>query len=268
MVPALSAVAATAPQDAGYVAAIGGRPFGDVDPWRFDAYECTSYVAYRLNQAGVGFSDTYDLPAGHKWSDAGNWISAAKLADIPSGTVPKQGAVAVWADASGLLSKGHVAFVTGNKGVVTFAEYNAEYYYPAYDPPGFDDIFGPTKNPSGSAPTEYLYFANVKAVPSAPTGLTVTRIGNGDVLLKWNPPVDKGGLAINSYEIDTSPNGKDWNVAFTVLPDLPEAVLNCSPGADCWYKVAAVTDAGLGLFRSAKAKNVPPGPLPPSPSPG
>jgi surface antigen len=154
----LAAATSAAPQDSGYLSAISGYPFdggNDVGPWGFDVYECTSYVGYRLNQEGVAFSDSYK---GVQWGNAGNWISAATSAGIPSGTSPEVGAVAVWADGSGLLSEGHVAFVTSvSNGVASFAEYNAKYYYPAYNPPGFDTSTS-TSNPSGKAPTEYLYF--------------------------------------------------------------------------------------------------------------
>jgi surface antigen len=125
-----------------------------------DVYECTSYVAYRLNRAdgALAFSDSYK---GVRWGNAGNWISAAKAAGVHSGTKPEIGSVAVWADASGLLSQGHVAFVTSvSNGVATLAEYNARYYYPAYNPPGYDTSKS-SSNPSGKPPTEYLYFPGV-----------------------------------------------------------------------------------------------------------
>jgi surface antigen len=169
LVPA-SAVAA-APQDAGYVAAIGAEPFDggyDPDPWQFYAYECTSYVAYRLNQEGTSFSDSYN---GVHWGNASHWVQAAKEANIPSGSIPKSGAVAVWVD------KNHVAFVDSvTNGLATFNEYNASYTYdpPKYrwNPPGYDRSTS-RPNPSGGAPTLYLYFPNV-TVPMRPASSWLT----------------------------------------------------------------------------------------------
>ena len=169
--PVFAATSLSAPyQDAGYLGAIAGYPFddgNDVGPWKFDVYECTSYVAYRLNEAGVAFSDTYKLPKGADWGDAGNWIAAAKSAGVPSGTVPEAGAVAVWASqGSGPLEDGHVAFVASvSNGIASFAEYNAKYYYPEYNPPGYDTSTSES-NPSGEPPTEYLYFPNVNLTSS------------------------------------------------------------------------------------------------------
>lgn len=157
--PMVANASDTAPQDPGYLAAIQGYAFdegNDIGPWNFDVYECTSYVAYRLNQVGISFSDSYDRV---HWGDAGHWAEAAKDAHIPYGSVPKQGAVAVW------VARNHVAFVdsvTNNAAV--FSEYNAHYTYdpPKYDwdPPGYDKSTS-LRNPSGGSPTIYIYFPNV-----------------------------------------------------------------------------------------------------------
>jgi surface antigen len=232
-----------------------GSTFHPFDPWGYEYRNCTSFVAWKLNQYAVPASD-FNF-ASYRLGEADQWLADAQSSrwNLPTGTTPEVDSVAV------SVSMDHVMFVTAVNppgypaGDITVQEYNQ-------DRKGDGD--SQTAAPLALGISGYIYYRtlmkNPPSVLSAPTGLSVTRLGNNDVLLKWSPPADKGGLAIKSYEIDTSPNGKDWNVAFTVLPDLPEAVLSCSPGADCWYKVAAVTDAGLGLFRSAKAKNVPPGP--------
>ena len=45
-----------------------------VDAWRFYQGQCTSWVAYRLNQLnGVGFSNSYRQPSGQRWGDATQW---------------------------------------------------------------------------------------------------------------------------------------------------------------------------------------------------
>ena len=266
VVPAFSAVAATAPQDPGYLAKISGYPFdggNDLGPWQFDVYECTSYVAYRLNLAGVAFHEAgFD---GVDWGNASTWINAAATAHVPSGQTPVNGAVAVWS------TKNHVAFVDSvTKGVATFSEYNAEYTYdpPKYNwnPPGYD-VSTSSSNPSGTTPTEYIYFPNAEALPSPPQNLSVTRIGDKQVLLKWNPPSQTGGLAIDGYKLETIVEGSGWQVdappngapTWPALPD--QVVVPCSQATDCQYKIAAITDAGDSPFSAVLfAKNVLPGP--------
>ena len=152
---AAAAATSTAPQDPGYLAAIQGYAFdggNDVGPWGFDVYESTSYVAYRLAQEGLPFSDSYQ---GH-WGNADHWLEAARKLQMATGTVPKPGSVAVW------VQKNHVAFVDSViNGVATFGEYNAKYTYdpPRYtwDPPGYDYSTS-LANPSGGRPTAYIYF--------------------------------------------------------------------------------------------------------------
>ena len=52
-----------------------------VDPWNFYNRECTSFVAWRLNNdAGVGFH-TYYL--GVHWGNASNWRYAANQVGVP-----------------------------------------------------------------------------------------------------------------------------------------------------------------------------------------
>jgi surface antigen len=159
-----AAASAATPEDPGYISSLDGLTFGTgaetdnvLDGNEFDTYNCTSYVAYRLNADGVSFYDGYD---GVDWGNAGHWITAASEADVTSSTTPEPGDVAVWADeGTGPLEYGHVAFVDSlnPSGSANFSEYNAEYYYPAYNPPGYDHSTS-TLNPSGSAPTEYLNF--------------------------------------------------------------------------------------------------------------
>ena len=220
-----------------------GSTFQGSDPWGYEYRNCTSYVAWRLWKEGVNpqlFSELHN---------ADQWLTgAATKPGVTEGTTPELGAVAVWN--SGRF--GHVAFVESTSGSVTVSDYNYE-GTGLYDPGhGLD-----------SAP-RYIYFPNAKALPSAPLGLTATRIGSGAVLLKWSPPAQTGGLPIDYYEIDTSTDGTGWNIlpnGYAPFPDLREVILACYGGTDCRYKVAAVTDAGVGPFSTLKAaKNVPPGP--------
>ena len=65
-----------------------------VDPWHFYNRECTSFVAWRLNNdAGVAFHNYY---LGKHWGDASNWRQAADQAGVPVDEIPAVGAVAWW----------------------------------------------------------------------------------------------------------------------------------------------------------------------------
>ncbi|KAK7186882.1 hypothetical protein DPSP01_007066 [Paraphaeosphaeria sporulosa] len=91
---------------------------GGVDPWKFYRCQCTSFVAYRLNKAGVKFTNNYK---GEGWHNANTWNEAAKKAGVKVNKTPKVGSVAQ-TDAG---SAGHVAWVTKvGKKTVTIEEYN------------------------------------------------------------------------------------------------------------------------------------------------
>jgi len=81
------------------------------DKWGFAQCNCTSYVAHRLNLAGLKFSNS---SFGQRWSNAHNWDDAAQAAGIIVSSVPKKGSVAQWnKDEIGdpTFSVGHVAYV-------------------------------------------------------------------------------------------------------------------------------------------------------------
>lgn len=74
------------------------------DPWSFYKCECVSYAAWKLNQRGIPFNNTYRMPSGKRWSNASNWKVAAGLARISMDMNPKVGDIA-W------FTYGHVAYV-------------------------------------------------------------------------------------------------------------------------------------------------------------
>jgi hypothetical protein len=93
----------------------GGKQI--LDKWQFWICECTSYVADKLNERGVPFSDHYK---GVLWKSGGNWINAATAAGVPYSKTPRRGDVArIW--------QNHVAYVEAvdSLGDVTISEYNA-----------------------------------------------------------------------------------------------------------------------------------------------
>ena len=95
----------------------------DVDPWNFYKCECTSFVAWRLNDVKkIKFTNWYK---GQHWGNANLWDNAARASGVKINKTPKKGAVAQ-TDKSGS-GLGHVAWVEsvskdGKK--VTVEEYN------------------------------------------------------------------------------------------------------------------------------------------------
>jgi surface antigen len=91
----------------------------DVDRWRLDMCNCTSYVAWALQANGQRIDW---FVAGSM--DAWNWPHVARLAGLTVGTRPVVGSVAVWPNLSPPF--GHVAYVTGvdRDGGIDVSEYN------------------------------------------------------------------------------------------------------------------------------------------------
>jgi surface antigen len=80
----------------------------DLDAWDFYQGQCTSWVAYRLNELnGVAFNDHY---GGQHWGNATDWDTAASALGIPVNGTPGVGSVAWYAGRSGD-EEGHVAYV-------------------------------------------------------------------------------------------------------------------------------------------------------------
>ena len=90
-----------------------------VDPWRFYNRECTSFVAWRLNDRnGVAFDNGY---GGVLWGNAEHWDDAARSLGVTVDDRPAVGAVAYWEGGGA----GHVAWVSSvEDGHVWVEEYN------------------------------------------------------------------------------------------------------------------------------------------------
>ena len=111
---------------------------GDVDRWGLFGGECTSYVTFRLNEAGITFHNNFytngrgniGCPApqnvnaqearkyrlGHpwrcKWGHATNWDDRAREVSIVVSSIPQIGSVAQWnSNRNGAGPDGHLAYV-------------------------------------------------------------------------------------------------------------------------------------------------------------
>ncbi len=103
---------------------------GMVDPWGFFTGYCTSFVAWRLSQAGVRFqSATLIGPNGQSrfFGNAGEWDRAAAEAGFTVDARPTPGSVGIWhGGEGGAWPGGHAAYVVAVDGAgrVTVEEYN------------------------------------------------------------------------------------------------------------------------------------------------
>ncbi|WP_188432617.1 CHAP domain-containing protein [Kroppenstedtia guangzhouensis] len=99
-----------------------------VDPWGFYNRQCTSFVAWRINQRGYHF--TNHMRGGH-FGNATNWANNARRIGLRVNNQPAVGAIAQFnAGASGASGTyGHVAYVTAvNGSTITIEEYNYRRY--------------------------------------------------------------------------------------------------------------------------------------------
>jgi surface antigen len=98
-----------------------------VDRWAMYTGQCTSWVAWRMEQVNGYFNNNMwrNGVQGH-WGNADNWVVNAKLLGYPVDDTPKVGAIAQWnPGASGASTHGHVAYISAVRGQsVTVQEYN------------------------------------------------------------------------------------------------------------------------------------------------
>ena len=134
------ALSAAAPTGAGL--GVDDFPYrgtvGRLDPRGFYTGYCTSFVAWRLSQAGINFHGaSLTGPNGQtrQFGNGGNWDAAAVQVGFTVDTHPAVGAVAVWhGGEGGAWSAGHVAYVMAvdSAGRARVEEYNWSVRY-GYD---------------------------------------------------------------------------------------------------------------------------------------
>ena len=104
------------------------------DPWAFYYRECTSFVAWRMNQLSVNFSNHMTGPNGTAgtFGDGYTWADNALAIGFGVDNTPTVGAIAHYdPDVSGAGDLGHVAYVAqvNEDGTIVIEEYN---WFPAY----------------------------------------------------------------------------------------------------------------------------------------
>jgi surface antigen len=122
------------------------------DKWAFYRGQCTSWVAYRLNQMdGIAFTNYFGGMG--RWGDAVRWGRQAKKLGITVNTTPTVGAIA-WYSATKPAPDGHVAYVEHVNSPRSFvmSEMN-------YDADNGFWVHTITKA-TGDWPTEFIHFAD------------------------------------------------------------------------------------------------------------
>ena len=115
--------------------------FDGGDRWGFYARECTSFVAWRMNQLAGKFSNGMSGPNGARglFGNADTWAANARKIGFRVDNTPSVGAVAHFGpNVSGAGSSGHVAYVAqvNGDGTIVIEEYNwLPFPYGYHNPP-------------------------------------------------------------------------------------------------------------------------------------
>ena len=201
-VPSPTAGAAVLGND--YPANLANAPKDSViDPWKFYNRECTSFVAWRLNNTnGVAFNDFYGGP---QWGNASNWGVAARSVGIAVDNTPAVGSVA-WNATNGGAdgSEGHVAWVANVEanGTVDIEEYNANIVG------GYDIRYGlSTASFSGFIHVRDLVATDPSGNPSGNLELAA-RTSGGVEVVGWAADPNAGNNPVSvQMLVDGTPTG-------------------------------------------------------------
>jgi surface antigen len=164
------------------------------DKWEFFQGQCTSWVAYRLNQLnGIAFNNSY---RGQHWGNATDWGTAASNLGIAKDGTPAVGSVAWYAGHPGN-NDGHVAYVEEviSSTEVVVSEMNVDFSN------GFQvrDI-----STSNGWPTDFLHIADTGGGPPPTTN---------------PPPAQAPVTATVSSSANPSSFGQAVTLTTTVAPE-------------------------------------------------
>lgn len=189
-----------------------------VDRWSFFTRNCTSFAAWRLNNAnGFAFSNSY---GGIRWSHAKYWDERARQLGIPVNNSPAVGAVAQ-SDGG---TYGHVAWVAevGN-GTVTIEEYNATTSY------------GYGRRTVSSSSFEYIHFKDL-ATPAV------------DLNLAWT---DHGGTA---FEVTMTQIAGGWEMFHIGTDNRVFRKINKNGQSTGWQEIAGPRAKKIAVARSSDGR--------------
>ena len=95
--------------------------------------------------------------------------------------------------------------------------------------------------------------ATTQGVPTAPTNLTATAVGEKQIDLSWSPPSDDGGTPITGYQIGYSTNGGTTYNDLEVVSGVTYQHRDLAPRTTYHYRVAAQNRWGVGSYATLVA---------------
>ncbi|MFA6576803.1 MAG: CHAP domain-containing protein, partial [Nocardioides sp.] len=179
------------------------------DAWNFYQGQCTSWVAFRLNQLnGIGFTNRY---RGVAWGNASNWGAAARSLGIAVDGAPALGAVAWY-------SAGHVGYVeqVNGDGSVVMSEMNQNFHN------NFQLV---TIRPGSRWPTGFIHIADRPTTTGNPIGSFdgLTRAPGGADVRGWVlDPDTSASTQAHLYGGDGSVNAANYGVALGADQSRPD----------------------------------------------
>jgi hypothetical protein len=103
---------------------------------------------------------------------------------------------------------------------------------------------GPSSDSSSSVPRA--------TAPNQPTGLGVSPSGDGTVGVYWSAPSDDGGVDVETYVVEVSPDGETFYTLGSVdAPSTSGTITGMDLGSKFWVRVYAINAAGSGALSSA-----------------
>jgi hypothetical protein len=103
-------------------------------------------------------------------------------------------------------------------------------------------------NGVGTSYSTEFTFTTLRGKATKPENVVVSAVSSRNLELNWNLPLTNGGYPISNYVVEISSNrGKKWKtVPKAVSTSRSIQIVNLQPNKSYWFKVTAVTSAGLG----------------------
>ena len=164
---------------------------GGKDEWNFFYRECTSFVAWRLNNNnGIRFTNQYGGLS--RWGNAYEWKASAQSLGITVDSNPAVGAVA-WngQNQNGAGGYGHIAWVSAvNGNNVTIEEYNWDTHVNSYN----------TRTVDKSKFAGYIHINDIGAKPGKPTLHVKPDKENGYTVFYWDAAANADHYSLHFYK--------------------------------------------------------------------
>ena len=183
--------------------------YGVIDPYGYYFRNCTSWVAWRLDQHGISM--------GGSWGNAWQWKDAAASKGYLFNTTASAGAIAYWSNTNAFhKSNGHVGYVeaTPTSTTATISQYNAasdgNYSSPTIDSTKADSL-------SNDIPDGYIHIElGSSFAPTgkwqAPTAADLSYFSPGNVISLYAQGTDTQGSGLNRINVTSYTPGSSWGI--------------------------------------------------------